>query len=43
MNYIHHNPVEAELCSCPEKFKYSSAKFYETGIDKFGFLAHCVD
>jgi len=43
MNYIHYNPVEAELCSYPEKYKYSSAKFYETGIDEFDFLSHWMD
>jgi len=24
----------------PEDYKYSSAKFYETGIDEFGLLTH---
>ena len=43
MNYIHYNPVEAELCSYPEKYKYSSAKFYETGVDEFGFITHWMD
>jgi putative transposase len=39
LNYIHQNPVKAELCKFPEEY-YSSAKFYETGIDDFGFLTH---
>jgi hypothetical protein len=40
MNYIHQNPVRAGLCSLPEQYPYSSATFYETGIDAFGFLRH---
>jgi putative transposase len=31
------------LCSDPLKYYYSSAKFYETGIDDFGFLKHIMD
>ena len=42
MEYIHNNPVTAELCSYPELYKYSSAKFYETGENEFGFLTHWV-
>jgi len=40
MEYIHNNPVTAGLCICPEDYKYSSAKFYESGKDEFGFLTH---
>ncbi|MEO6455325.1 MAG: hypothetical protein ABIN97_14690 [Ginsengibacter sp.] len=40
MEYIHYNPVEGGLCAYPEEYKYSSAKFYETGMDEFGFLTH---
>ncbi len=42
MEYIHNNPVTAGLCSYPEQYKYSSAKFYETGEDEFGILTHWV-
>ena len=38
MEYIHNNPVVAGLCVNAEDYKYSSAKFYETGKDEFGFL-----
>jgi hypothetical protein len=38
--YIHSNPVKAGLCGLPEEYKYSSAKFYETGIDEHGFIKH---
>jgi hypothetical protein len=33
---IHYNLVTAGLCAYPEDYKYSSAKFYETGEDEFG-------
>lgn len=39
-NYIHYNPVEAGLCKFPEEYYYSSARFYETQVDEFGFLTH---
>jgi len=42
LNYIHNNPVSHpwNLVQYPEDYKYSSAKFYETGIDEFGLLIH---
>ena len=42
LNYIHYNPVKHpwNLVQHPEDYKYSSAKFYETGIDEFGLLTH---
>jgi REP element-mobilizing transposase RayT len=43
LDYIHWNPVKAGLCNMPEKYKYSSAKFYEEGIDEWGFISHYVD
>ena len=39
-DYIHSNPVEADLCKQPEDYYYSSARFYETLMDDFGFLTH---
>lgn len=36
--YIHQNPVKAGLCKFPEDYKYSSAAFYHTGINNWGFL-----
>jgi len=40
--YIHNNPIKDpwNLVQYPEDYKYSSAKFYETGIDDFNLLAH---
>ena len=43
LEYIHWNPVKAELCKLPEEYNYSSAMFYETGIDNWGFLTHYKD
>lgn len=40
LNYIHYNPVEAGICVLPEDYQYSSARFYETLIDEFGFLTN---
>ena len=40
MEYIHYNPVAASLCAYPEDYKYSSAKFYETGEDRFSIITH---
>ncbi len=40
--YIHNNPIKDpwNLVVYPEDYKYSSARFYETGIDEFGILTH---
>jgi putative transposase len=43
LRYIHENPVRSGLCQFPEEYKYSSALFYETGIDNWGFLPHYRD
>ena len=40
LNYIHQNPVVAGLCLQPEDYHYSSATFYENGIDDFEMLTH---
>ncbi len=41
-SYIHYNPTAEhwKLCNEPADYKYSTAKFYETDIDEFGFLIH---
>jgi putative transposase len=40
--YIHNNPIKEpwNLVVYPENYKYSSAGFYESGIDEFGILSH---
>jgi len=43
LEYIHSNPVKAGICQYPEDYKYSSALFYQTGIDNWGFLCHYDD
>ncbi|MBC7401456.1 MAG: transposase [Mucilaginibacter sp.] len=45
LDYIHNNPIQEKwkLSMYPEEYKYSSAKFYETGIDDFGILTHYAD
>jgi REP element-mobilizing transposase RayT len=43
LRYIHENPVRAGVCTYPEEYKYSSALFYKTGIDNWGFLTHYRD
>ncbi len=40
LEYIHYNPVTAGLCSVPEEYYYSSAKFYFDGTDSFRILTH---
>jgi hypothetical protein len=40
MEYIHYNPVAAGLCNLPKEYNYSSAKFYETGVDEFNIITH---
>ena len=40
INNIYQNLLKARVCNFPEKYKYSYAKFYETGVDGLGFLEH---
>jgi hypothetical protein len=42
LDYIHNNPIQEKwrLSLYPEDYRYSSAKFYETGEDEFGLLSH---
>ena len=41
-DYLHNNPCQAHwnLAERPEKYKYSSARFYEDGADEFSLLTH---
>ena len=43
LKYLHENPVRARICRFPEQYKYSSALFYHTGEDNWGFLTHIRD
>ncbi len=41
----HYNPLQPhwQLCDKPEGYRFSSAKFYETGEDEFKILTHYMD
>ena len=43
--YIHNNPVREKwnLSPDPLAYKWTSARFYETGVDEWGFLTHYAD
>lgn len=45
LNYIHFNPVSGkwQLAKDDLDYYYSSARFYETGIDEFGFLINLYE
>ena len=43
LEYIHWNPVKAGICKFPEEYYYSSARFYETGIDDFRILTYSYE
>ena len=43
LDYLHYNPVKANLCNLPEDYHFSSALFYEKGIDHFGFIEHYLE
>ena len=40
LEYIHNNPVKWNLCTYPEEYKWSSARFYWEGVDEFNMLTH---
>lgn len=45
IDYIHLNPLQERwnLTDRPENYKWSSASFYEEGIDCFGFITHYLE
>jgi REP element-mobilizing transposase RayT len=45
LEYLHNNPLAEhwQLTDDPVKYYFSSAKYYETEIDDFGFLNHLMD
>ena len=40
LEYIPENPVAAGWVKFAEEYKYSSAKFYQEGIDEFNMITH---
>ena len=45
MDYIHLNPLQEKwnLAKYPEDYKWSSARYYEKGVDEFGLLTHYME
>ena len=45
INYIHGNPIKPKwnFAAEPQDYKYSSAGFYYTGKDEFGFLENYLE
>jgi putative transposase len=43
LEYIHYNAVLAGLCNLPEEYKYSTARFYETGVNDWDFVTHYTE
>lgn len=45
INYIHGNPINPKwnLADEPQNYKYSSARYYYTGKDEFGFLENYME
>ena len=43
LKYIHYYPVMAGLCNLPEEYKYSTAGFYETGVNDWGFVTYYTE
>jgi len=45
LNYIHNNPLQERwrMVENAADYKYSSANYYETEIDDFGFLNHYAE
>jgi len=44
LDYIHNNPVKANLCTFPEDYKYSSAACYKLNDEKsWPFLTHYAE
>lgn len=43
LDYIHHNPVKAGLCTESADYEYSSARYYMDGIDELKILTHYME
>jgi hypothetical protein len=42
LDYIHNNPLQPKwtLAMHPEDYRYSSARYYQTGEDEFELISH---
>lgn len=43
LKYMYLSPVRAGACQWPEQYCWSSAMFYHTGINNFGWLTDVMD
>ena len=43
LDYVHNNPVKAGICTNPEDYRFSSARYYLTGKDEFSFLSNIFE
>ncbi len=45
LEYMHLNPMQQhwQLCKSTLEYRFSSANFYENGVDEFGLLTHLRD
>ena len=43
LDYVHNNPVKAGICTNPEDYRFSSARYYLTGEDEFSFLSNIFE
>ena len=43
LDYIHQNPVKANLCAFPEDYAYSSAGYYLKNHDHSGLITHYME
>ncbi len=39
LNYIHQNPVRKGICSLSTDYRFSSARYYESGVKEWDFLS----
>jgi REP element-mobilizing transposase RayT len=45
LGYLHNNPLQDHwnLATSPEQYRYSSALFYEKGLDPYGIVTHYME
>ena len=45
LDYIHNNPCQDKwrLADQPSDYEFSSARYYETDVDDFGFMTHYTE
>jgi putative transposase len=45
LDYIHYNPLQSHwnLCEITHNYRFSSAAFYQTGIDEFNLVTNIMN